>query len=145
MEYTANCRIHGTTGERPCDRLRAEALHPVGGMAPYRFIVRKGRHAGFDGFVSYDRSRYSTPADTAGKEVIVEHDGHTVRIICQDMIVTEHRKADRPGMTVARKEHLEEMWKLTLGESPSPGRSWTIESNIDVENRSLSVYEEVSR
>ncbi len=145
MEYTANCRIHGTTGERPCVRLREENLIPVDKVAPYRFIVRKKRLSGFDGFVSYDSSRYSVPVDTAGKEVVVEHDKHTVRIVCQDMIVTEHKKADKRGMTVAKKEHLAEMWKLTLGESPSPGRSWTFESNDDVEKRSLSVYEEVSQ
>ena len=94
MQYTANCRIHGTTGERPCDRLKNENLIPAASVAPYRFIARKKRQAGFDGFVTYDRSKYSIPADIAGKEVVIEHDGHSVRIKCSDMIVAEHKKAD---------------------------------------------------
>jgi transposase len=145
MEYTANCRIHGTTGERPCDRLRNESLIPTTSVAPYRFIARKKRQAGFDGFVTYDRSRYSIPADIAGKEVVIEHDKHSVRIICSDMIVAEHKKADKANMTVSQKEHLAEMWKLTLGESQTPGRSWFFKSEDNVESRSLNIYEEVAQ
>lgn len=145
MEYTANCRIHGTTGKRPCDLLKDENLYPVGKMTPYHFVSRKERRANYDGFVFYDRSRYSIPADTAGKEVIVEQDGHSVRILCDDMLVAEHRKADRPGMSVAKKEHLAQMWKLTLGDKPLPQRTWDFASDNDVESRSLTVYEEASR
>lgn len=145
MEHTANCRIHGTTGERPCDRLAKEGLHPVGDVAPYRFVTRGARRAGYDGFVFHGRSRYSVPAEVAGRDVVVEQDGQAVRIVCGDMVVAEHRMAEKTGMTVADRGHLSEMWKLTLGKSRPPERTWSFRAEDDVHVCPLTVFEEVAR
>lgn len=42
LDETANVRLHGTTGERPIDRLPREPLRPVTGIPPYRALILAG-------------------------------------------------------------------------------------------------------
>lgn len=75
-----NCRIHGTTGERPVDRLQLEAFQPLPSSdrwAKFRFEPRK---ASRDGFVSYDGVRYGIPWRFSGREVQVREVNGVVEI-----------------------------------------------------------------
>jgi len=66
-----NRRVHGTTGERPIERLAQEklgALPPADRLAKYRFEMRRVSR---DGFVSYDGVRYGVPWTYSGRDVKV--------------------------------------------------------------------------
>jgi hypothetical protein len=62
---TANTRIHSTTGKRPVDLWPQEKL--TTSIACYQLADLVSRQAGFDGFVRFERSRYSLPPDYAGQ------------------------------------------------------------------------------
>lgn len=144
MEYEANCRIHGTTGQRPSDLLPNEALNDHRQLVPYTIIDKEHRTAEFDGFVRFKGNKYSLPPEAAGKEVCVEHIGESIKIYMQDMIVTEHTQPEGTGKTVSHKEHVAAMWKLTMalsGKTAPPAQD-IIQFDPSVESRSLSVYDE---
>ncbi|MCG6197689.1 IS21 family transposase, partial [Anoxybacillus sp. LAT_38] len=48
-----NRRIHGTTGERPIDRLREENLSPIPSAERWEKYLHEPRQVSRDGFVSY--------------------------------------------------------------------------------------------
>lgn len=143
----ANVRLHGTTQARPCDLLSKDrqVMHPIAEVTPYQIISRSERTASYDGFVSFSRSRYSVPGKVAGKVVLVEQNGHRLQIRCEDLIVADHPLAEKPGMTISKPEHIREMWKLTLQQSPPPTKEDVIRFEQQVEERSLSIYEEVAQ
>ena len=145
MEYEANCRIHGTTGKRPNDLLAQEKLINHRQVLPYMVSGKERRKADFEGFISYKGNRYSVPAEAAGKTVEVEHIGETIKIHLADMVVAEHSLPEGKGGTVAAKEHISEMWKLTLQASKAPAKTQTpvFKLEADVQTRELSCYEEL--
>ena len=85
------------------------------------------------------------PGKVAGKVVLVEQNGHRLQIRCEDLIVADHPLAEKPGMTISKPEHIREMWKLTLQQSPPPTKEDVIRFEQQVEERSLSIYEEVAQ
>ncbi len=143
LEHEANCRVHGTTGERPCDLLKKEGLASHLKKPPFRFINKVTRKATTEGFVLYQGNRYSVPVNTAGKTVELEHFGTTIRIRLKDMIVTEHKQATGKDQAIIHKEHLQSMWKLTLSNSRPPEHKDIISFNRDIQERKLSIYDEV--
>jgi len=67
LDETCNVRIHGTTGERPIDRLPKEGLRSIEDLPPYRALVLERRRVARDCFVSYAGSWYSAPAEYTGR------------------------------------------------------------------------------
>ena len=90
LSHVANVREHATTGRRPVDLWREEGLTSVSSLAPYRLYEITSRKAGFDGFVRFERSRYSIPPEYAGQTVLVGKQGQRIVIRSGDMIVAEH-------------------------------------------------------
>lgn len=69
IDGVANLRIHGTTNERPADRLVQERAHlttlpGAGRLAPF---LRESREVGRDGFIQWERSWYGVHWMWAGK------------------------------------------------------------------------------
>jgi len=120
-----NGAANGTTGRIPMELLAEEKLLKV---VPYRVVERTPRRAGFDGFVAYRRSKHSVPPEPAGREVMIEDSGRTIRIRLGDMIVTEHEVSPMPAMEIAHPEHVTAMWSLTLAiaNRKSPIPSWKL-------------------
>lgn len=90
-----NRRIHGTTGERPVDRLPQEklgTLPPPGRWAKERFEPRKVSR---DGFVSYDGVRYGVPWQFSGREVKVREVNEFVEIYYEKQLIAKHGKEYR--------------------------------------------------
>lgn len=93
----ANVRIHGTTGERPVDRLAAdrEAMLPLG-QRPYPVTSRSTRRADHDARISYGGVRYSVdPRILQGRrgvevEACVGTD-ERLRLYYDGQVVGEHR------------------------------------------------------
>lgn len=140
--HTANARIHATTGQRPLDLWQQEGLTPYNSVAPYRLAEWAGRHAGFDGFVRFEKSRYSLPPQYAGQKVSIGHRERKIVIRAQDMIVAEHAPAQRAGETIADPAHLEALWKLSLQQTRIPPPRWQLRFGQQVEATPLKAYEE---
>jgi hypothetical protein len=73
MREIADQRIHGTTGERPCDRfqLEREALKPLGGRPPFVQVRELSRVVHNDLCVEVDTNHYSVPWRYIGEQVTV--------------------------------------------------------------------------
>lgn len=143
-----NARPHGTTSERPCDRLSKEQLQPFAGFSPYRLAIAVLRKADREGFVRYDGSRYSVPPEHCGRKLTVGTVDRRVVIRLADSIIAEHQKAETTGSTVADRQHVAAMWQLTkqlLQRNRPPLPSWRLTFDQSVAKRPLSSYEEASR
>lgn len=69
--YEIDGRIHGTTGERPCDLLPQEKRLPLPSPDKLAKYVREERKVSMDGFVSFDGVRYGVPWQYSGRVVTV--------------------------------------------------------------------------
>jgi hypothetical protein len=142
LAYTANARIHATTGQRPLDLWKREELAAFNSVQPYALAELLPRKAGFDGFVRFEKSRYSLPPEYAGQAVLIGHREHRIVIRVQDMIVAEHIPARKKGSTVANPAHIEALWKLSLNNSQKPVPHWQLSFDQQVAATSLASYQE---
>jgi len=102
------------------------------------------RKAGLDGFVRFDKSRYSLPPQYAGQTVLIGQQEHKIVIRCKDMIVAEHRAANQAGSAVADPAHLADMWKLSLQRTSAPPPRWQLTFDAQVQSTPLSRYQEAT-
>ena len=145
LAYTSNARIHATTGRVPLELWREERLAELASVAAYPLYEISPRKAGFDGFVRFDRSRYSIPPEYAGKTVLVGKEGQRIVIRSGDMIVAEHPLAQKAGSTVAEPLHVQALWKLSLQRTKAPVPRWQITFKDEVQKASLAQYQEAGR
>jgi len=117
LEQTANCRVHATTGEKPCDLLGREGLEPLSGLRPYVLAQRQARTVDVEGFVRLCGARYSVPPEHVGKRVIVIHQEQRIQVRVGDLVIAEHQAAPK-GACAAQPEHVAAMWKLSLAHRP---------------------------
>jgi hypothetical protein len=87
-------RVHGTTRERPSQRLlverprlRALPPHPFDTDIVIPMIVSK------EARVRFDSNTYSVPPDLVGKTVQVRADDHRVRVMCDGVEVAAHTRS----------------------------------------------------
>ena len=67
LNTTANPRVHGTTGEVPFSRLRAEGVQDASKALTYDTSVLTSRRRSKDCVISYEGNLYSVPAAYARK------------------------------------------------------------------------------
>jgi transposase len=144
LEQTANVRVHATTGSRPVDLLSQENLTAISEAPPYLLSQKSARKVDREGYVNYQRSRYSVPPEHVGKTVVVEHNEQKVIIRSEDLIIASHEAARKSGSCVTSREHVEAMWKLSVGRAMPPAPSWKLTFNQSVAAVCLSTYEEVT-
>lgn len=148
LAETCNVRIHGTTGERPVDRLPLEGLRSVAGVPAYRALVLERRRVARDCFVSYAGSWYSAPAEYAGREVWVRQTEDRLLICDREMVVADHPLAERPyerkvirahfaGLAARRDRKLRQEAEAAMARMTRLPRA----AAPEVEKRALSVYE----
>ena len=149
LEGTANVRVHGTTGERPVDRLPREQLRPVAGLPPYRALILERRRVARDCYLSYAGSWYSVPAEYAGRDVWVRQTDERVIISAGDVLLVDHPLAGGPHQRVTDPLHFTMLAarrdrRLQLETSQALGqhaRRPSLLEGPEVEKRSLAVYE----
>lgn len=137
-----NRRIHGTTGERPVDRLKLEALQSLPSpdrWAKFRFEPRKVSR---DGFVSYDGVRYGVPWRYSGREVKVRAVNGFVEIYYEKQLLAVHEKKYRTRTLVMCENQYTNL-------STSQGYAYPKPQGLqipaqDVEVRSLDIYDRLS-
>ena len=64
MATVADQRVHGTTHERPIDRLVRETLSPLGARAPYRYEREQVRRVSTDALVAIGPHATPSPCST---------------------------------------------------------------------------------
>ena len=135
-------RIHGTTGERPCDRIKDETLLPL--PSPDRLVkfLRVERIVSVDGFVSFDGVRYGVHWRYSGQSVLVRQVGHHIEIWHQGECIAQHDKSNQWGGMVRLPGQYE---GLKAAEGVLKPRPLAHEiSAPEVEQRPLAMYEELA-
>lgn len=141
LDTVANVRPHGTTHERPIDRLASEHLEPLPDPARWAPYLLETRTVSRDGFVAYGGSRYGMPWGVAGQPVTVAVTGDRVRFRVDGVLVADHPIAPVPG-SVCR---LPDQWAglpLTAPEPRRPARAQQI-ATPEVAVRDLNEYAQI--
>lgn len=147
LDLTANVRIHGTTGERPIDRLPKESLRSVIGVPPYRALILERRRVARDCYLSYAGSWYSVPAEYAGREVWVRQTDDRVIVADGDQVLADHPLAMGRCQRLTNPIHFQSLAarrdrRLQLETARAFNNlSQRLLEGPEVEKRSLAVYE----
>ena len=90
LDAVANKRVHGTTGNRPCDQFLAEELLSLPQYS-FQTNVRHPRRVSRDGFFSYQGVLYSVPWPYAGSDVAIEETSSCfIRVFWHEQQIAEH-------------------------------------------------------
>jgi transposase len=127
----ADQRVHGTLKDVVADRFARE--HPTLQPLPaYRYDTSyyETRRVGWDGYIDVRGNRYSVPAEWVGHTVGVRLAlDDTLRVYAGEQLIALHRLQPAHAGWVTVPEHHAPLWQSTL----------------QVEQRPLTVYEEVAR
>jgi len=155
----ANVRRHGTTGERPVDRLAGEQAKMLDLVTPYPKNEVEKRLADWDSRISFRGVRYSVDPSILGARRGTPVEIHLgaderLRIYHEGRLVGEHALArkgsppqDHPAHARARRKLREEPAVRVRGRTPrfeqreQPESDWAVMAPA-VAARSLHVYEE---
>lgn len=137
LNTVANVRVHGTTYERPVDRLIRETLSPVPRM-PFPTFTRFARKVSRDGFFSYEGVLYSVPWQYAGAQVEVEERvGSEILVWWHNQLVAEHVIPQDGSRRVCNPMHM-----AGLPTAQRLNRSSGLKQCYpEVQERPLSVYD----
>ncbi len=111
LDTIANVRVHVTTGERPVDRLRKDALQSLPHHLPdVRETSSPLVHKDFG--IRFDANIYTVPPWTIGKNVTVKADHNTVQVFHRDKLVAEHLRLWGKKQRQELPEHREQVRKI---------------------------------
>jgi transposase len=130
LREEADLRLQGTVKEVVAERFEREKayLQPLP-MIRYDTSYFEYRQVAWDGYIDVRGNRYSVPATFVGQRVAVRIGlNGLLRVFQADQLVTSHQLKSRQEGWSTFREHRSEMWQTTL----------------QVEQRSLAVYEEVA-
>lgn len=136
-----NRRIHGTTGERPCDRLSEEELHSLPSDDRWAKYRREVRRVSRDGFVSYDGVRYGVPWQYSGREVSVRDCNGWIEIWVDHVQVAKHEAVHRSRAIRNCPNQYEGISTANGRAHPQPAAKQVSVEQVEV--RSLDVYEQL--
>lgn len=116
-----NAKIHGTTNERPIDRLSEENLLPL----KREYIIDKMnlRRVEKDCLISYAGNKYSVPAEYVGKNVTVIVLDHMLAAYFEGKQIALHKLSYSRNTLNVNKEHY---------------KSMIVKSSFDIENTLLN-------
>jgi transposase len=157
LDTVANVRIHGTTRERPIDRLPLENLTPLRSVRPYDLTWIEPRRVQRDCHISWEGNYYSVPWQHGSSAVLVRrHPEGTLEVERAGEVIATHReRAAGRGEWITLPEHMSGLWQKTLGRKQTyaaPGPKTAppalellpqgVAGANDVEERGLSVYQD---
>ena len=149
IQTVADVRIHGTTHERPVDRMKAEApaLHPVGIRPPFTLPNREVRIVPKDALVSFETNRYSVPWEHVGRQVEVQVSANgKVQIFAGGNLLAEHERLDGKYRTQTIAGHYKGILRRDRPAErvrAQDGSMWR-QAEIAVTVRPMDVYEELA-
>ena len=159
LATVANVRRHGTTGERPVDRLAEDQAAMLGLVTPYPKVEVEKRLADWDSRISFRGVRYSVDPRILGARRGTPVEVHLgaderLRIHHEGQLVGEHTLApkgsppqDDPAHARVRRQLRERPSDRVLGRAPrfeqreQHQEDWSVTAPA-VAARSLHVYEE---
>lgn len=102
-----NAKIHGTTNERPIDRLSEEKLLPL----KREYIIDKInlRRVEKDCLISYAGNKYSVPAEYVGRDVTVIVPDHMLAAYFEGKQIALHKLSYSRNTLNVNKEHYNSM------------------------------------
>jgi hypothetical protein len=106
-DQTANVRLHNTTGERPSERFKPDALMPLPHLIP-DCRDREVAKVHTDFCVHFDANTYTAPPRLIGKDVVVKADHKTVSLYFKDEVVATHERSWLRRHRVELPSHCEE-------------------------------------
>jgi transposase len=137
----ANRRVHGTTGERPCDRLPGEELQSLPSDDRWAKYRREVRRVSRDGFVSYDGVRYGVPWQYSGREVTVRDCNGWIEVWVENLQVARHEAVHRSRTIVNCPKQYAGLSTANGKTYPQPAAKQISPEQVEV--RSLDVYEKL--
>jgi len=129
-DHVANVRLHSTTGQRPIDRFKPDAMRALPQLLPdCRDTASAKVYSDFS--VRFDANNYTVPPWAIGKQVIVKADNHTLTVYFNDKTIATHARSFKRKERVELPSHREaalkqkrELWRsqevhafISLGES----------------------------
>lgn len=144
----ANDRVHGTTKEKPFDRLAKENLTPIVGKPEYDNSEVFYRKASMDCWISFDGSKYSVPSKYAGKEISIKQAiNRPLGLFYRTELICEHEAAKEKGASIADPKHFEGLKELSYKTKKAyRNKHYTRQlgaKEVAVETRPLSIYDAV--
>ncbi len=137
-----NRRIHGSTGERPIDRLKEENLKPLPTFNKYHRFLTEVRKVQKDALVSYDGVRYGVPWQYSGHEVMVRELSGTIEILYDEQVIATHQKRYTSRSTCYLEAQYQGIKEAEGRLYPKPRA--TKLASLEVQRRSLVVYDVLS-
>ena len=161
LTETANARVHGTTREVPAERLGPEraALLPLP-TGPYIPLITVGRRVSRDGFISYNGNQYSVPEGLDRREVGVRATLSELQLLAGEHLIASHPLLEGRGERRLDPSHRRPAAGKSAAPPPAPSAPQAASDDplalllrrpdrdleaLQVERRSLAVYEEVLR
>jgi len=139
----ADVRLHGTTRERPADRLAQERplLGPLPATESLATFLREDRQVGRDGYVQWEQSWYGWSCEWAGRNVQVQPHPDLIELWAGNQRLIVHPRATRPG----QRFRAPGQWAgLSLDDRPPVKEPLAVQiPSVQVQTRSLKVYEEL--
>jgi transposase len=128
-DEVANVRVQSTTGEKPVDRFKREAMRPLPDLLP------DCRDTGLckvysDFSIRFDGNSYTVPPWAIGKEVVAKADTHTLTVYFKDKPIATHTRSwerrariELPSHREAARKEQRTIWRsqevgafISLGE-----------------------------
>lgn len=140
LAAVADARVHGTTRERPADRLVEERQHlgPVPLRARLASLLREEHKVERDGSVHYEGSWYGVSWGWAGCKVQVQADEDTVCIFSGEELLAVHPRARRRGTRQVLPGQWDGLPRGDKRRKPSPVAVQV--GTVEVEQRPLATY-----
>jgi DNA replication protein DnaC len=145
LAEVANLRIHGTTFERPCERLPKEGLLPLDGVRPFDLSWVEARRVHKDCHFSWGGNRYSVPWHYGSTSVLVRRHPDGLLQVERDgeVIALHHQRPAGQRHMITLPEHLAGLWHKTLVRQRSaeaPAEVPIPFPDLVVERRDLTAY-----
>lgn len=141
-DTVADVRVHGTTHERPVDRLRIEREHlqPLPGPERLEVFLREERHVGRDGYVQWEIAWYGLPWPwKPGQVVQVQPRDGIVELCDGDKRLAVHARATQRGQ---RLTHPRQWVGLQAGDGRPSKEVLAVQlPTVEVKRRPLAAYE----
>jgi len=110
-DAVANVRIHGTTGDKPCERFSQVQLRALPELtADLREINLLKAYKDFS--VKFDANTYTVPPRMIGRRVTVKADSQTVTIYYKDKKIATHRRSWQRKKRIENPAHVQQAQKV---------------------------------
>ena len=141
-EQVANVRIHSTTGEKPVDRFKVEAMRPLPELLPdCRDMAPAKVYPDFS--IRFDANNYTLPPWAIGKQVTVKADHHTLTVYLKEKSIATHarswerrKRIELPSHKEAALKEKRKLWRseevaafISLGEEAKSYLERLVETN----------------